>query len=110
MPSDRRTLRRHRLRPEAGFVALVLVFAAACGVQAPRPEPKSETKEPYLLLSLHERRLYLVDNDVKQPPEGYRVAIGRPQWPTPTGHFQVNELVENPDFVAFDFNKPEGHD
>lgn len=59
------------------------------------------------MLRLDERRLYVVENDVKQPPEGYRVAIGQPKWPTPTGRFQVNELVENPDFLAFDFNDPD---
>ena len=62
------------------------------------------------MLRLNERRLYVVENDVKQPPEGYPVAIGRPKWPTPTGRFQINEMVENPDFLAFDFNNPKKPD
>jgi lipoprotein-anchoring transpeptidase ErfK/SrfK len=94
-----------------GLVALLLVLAAGC-VGGPRPEPKNVPAEPdvHLLLRLNERRLYVVENEVKQPPQGYPVAIGRPKWPTPTGTFQINELVENPDFLAFDFNNPKGRD
>jgi len=51
-----------------------------------------------------------VENSVKQPPQGYPVAIGRPQFPTPTGRFQINEMVENPDFLAFNFNNPKERD
>jgi lipoprotein-anchoring transpeptidase ErfK/SrfK len=76
---------------------------------APSPQPTA-TPEPYLLLKLGERRLYVVENDVKQPPEGYPVAIGRPKLPTPIGRFQVNEMVENPDFLMFDFNNPKSRD
>ena len=53
---------------------------------------------------------YVVESDVKRPPEGYPVAIGRPKWPTPTGRFQINELIEDPDFLVFDFNNPKGRD
>lgn len=96
------------------LVALLLAFATGCGLfgrpevprpAAPTPEP-TPSPEPYLLLRLNERRLYVVENEVKQPPQGYSVAIGQSKWPTPTGRFQVNELVENPDFLAFDFNDP----
>lgn len=76
---------------------------------APMPQPTA-APEAYLLLRLKERRLYLVENAVKRPTEGYRVAIGQPKWPTPTGRFQINELVENPDFLAFDFNDPKKPD
>jgi len=38
------------------------------------------------------------------------VAIGRPKWPTPTGRFQINEMVENPDFLVFDFNNLKARD
>lgn len=110
MPSDRhdRRARGHRTRRAApGLAVVLLALVAGCGVPAPHPEPTPEKKEVYLLLKLDERRLYVVDNEVRQPPQGYPVAIGQPHWPTPTGHFQVNELVENPDFLAFDFNHPE---
>jgi len=96
------------------LVALLLAFATGCGLfgrpevprpVAPTPQPTT-TPETSILLRLNERRLYVVENDVKQPPQGYPVAIGQPKWPTPTGRFQVNEMVENPDFLAFDFNDP----
>jgi lipoprotein-anchoring transpeptidase ErfK/SrfK len=59
------------------------------------------------VLSLKERRLYVMEAGIKQPPlEGYKVAIGRAQFPTPTGRFRINEMVEMPDFLAFDFNNP----
>ena len=88
----------------------ILVLAlgtVGCGVMAPRPAPTPVSKEPYLLLRLSERKVYVVDDDKAGPPsQGFPVAIGRPQWPTPTGRFQVNEMVVNPDFLAFDFNNP----
>jgi lipoprotein-anchoring transpeptidase ErfK/SrfK len=46
-------------------------------------------------------------DDPTASPAGYPVAIGQPRWPTPQGHFTVNEMVENPDFVVFDFKDPE---
>jgi lipoprotein-anchoring transpeptidase ErfK/SrfK len=103
---------------EGGLVVLLLAFAAGCGVfghrEVPRPAPpppEVKKADPHLLLRLGERRLYVMENDLKQPPsEGYPVAIGRPKFPTPTGRFQINELVENPDFLAFDFNNPKGPD
>lgn len=108
MPSRQPHSGPHRAAPAWRLAAVVLVLAAACGVTGPHVEPlKSEpAKEAYLLLRLDERRLYLVDNDAKYPPQGYRVAVGRAQFPTPEGHFQVNEMVMNPDFLAFDFQDP----
>jgi lipoprotein-anchoring transpeptidase ErfK/SrfK len=92
------------------LVVLLAAFVSGCGLfgkpsppPAPTPVP-SPTPHAYLLLKLEERRVYLVENEVKTPPEGYKVAIGQPKWPTPIGKFQVNEMVENPDFLAFDFN------
>lgn len=111
MHSDRpmRWLRTSSLAPI--LVGLLVAFAAGCGVfgrSAPPPPPPipqpTATPEAHLLLRLNERRLYLVENEVKQPPEGYKVAIGKPKFPTPIGRFQINEMVENPDFLAFDFN------
>jgi L,D-transpeptidase catalytic domain len=99
------------------FVVLCGAFATGCGIFGPRPEPPpapvpapAKTPDLHLLLRLDERRLYVVENDVKHPPAGYKVAIGAPKWPTPTGRFQINEMVENPDFVAFDFNDPKKPD
>jgi lipoprotein-anchoring transpeptidase ErfK/SrfK len=103
----------------AVLVALLVVSSVGCGLFGPRheappappPTPTpTATPEPYLLLKLDERRLYVMENGVKSPPEGYPVAIGQPKWPTPTGHFQVNEMIELPDFLAFDFNNPNKKD
>jgi lipoprotein-anchoring transpeptidase ErfK/SrfK len=38
------------------------------------------------------------------------VAIGKPRYPTPTGRFQVVELVKDPDFLVFDFSNPHRKD
>src|SRR6266853_1756875 len=103
MRSDHRSY----LRFVAILVTLLSVSGAGCGIFAQRHEPvptpvctpqPTATPEPYLLLRLDERRLYVVENEVKTPPEGYRVAIGQPKWPTPPGRFQINELIELPDF------------
>jgi lipoprotein-anchoring transpeptidase ErfK/SrfK len=66
----------------------------------------AERPEPYVLLRLGERRVYWVDEAVAGPPEAFRVAVGRARYPTPTGSFQINEMVVNPDFLRFDFSNP----
>lgn len=116
-------MRSHSMRWWSGSaaatcaLAALVVMTSGCGlfgrpeVPAPAPVPvPAKAPETFLLLKLKERRLYVVENDVKQPPEGYKVAIGQPKWPTPIGRFQVNEMVENPDFLAFDFNDPKKPD
>ena len=99
-----------RAWPSRTLAATILALAigmTGCAVTPPSPATPPAPKEPYLLLKLNERRVYVM-NDPTAPPAGYPVAIGRPQWPTPTGKFQINQLVENPDFVVFDFNNPGG--
>jgi L,D-transpeptidase ErfK/SrfK len=99
-----------RAWPSRTLAATILALAigmTGCAVTPPSPAASPAPKEPYLLLKLNERRVYVMD-DPTAPPAGYPVAIGRPQWPTPTGKFQINQMVENPDFVVFDFNNPEG--
>lgn len=116
MHSDHSMRRQSTSSLAAILVALLVAFTAGCGLfgrSAPLPPPipqPTATPEAHLLLKLDERRLYLVENEVKQPPEGYKVAIGKPKFPTPTGRFQINEMVENPDFLAFDFNDPKKPD
>jgi hypothetical protein len=94
--------------------ALLLVLASGivgCEIAGPRPDAKPANKDPYLLLRLSERKVYVMDGNTEQPLEGgYPVAIGQPRWPTPTGHYQVTEMVENPDFLVFDFNNPKARD
>jgi len=100
---------RHRASLARTLPALIVALTSGiigCATVGPGPSPKAATKEPYLLLRLSERRLYLKDDDVVQAPEGFLVAIGRAQYPTPTGRFQVNEMVTNPDFLVFDFSNP----
>jgi lipoprotein-anchoring transpeptidase ErfK/SrfK len=91
-------------------VAGIAIGGAGCALgsrpkpvvgQAPAPKP-----EPYVLLKLGERRVYWVDEASGTPPESFPVAIGRKQYPTPTGRFRVAEMVENPDFLRFDWNNP----
>src|SRR5262249_17778762 len=89
-------------------VASVMTGCATVG-PSPAPPPPSAT-EPFLLLKLSERKVYVVEDPSKPPTVGFRVAIGRAQWPTPTGKFTVNEMVVNPDFVVFDFNNANAKD
>src|SRR5262249_31661268 len=106
-----RSLLRHALRSPM-LAALSVALASGlvgCADMAPSPKPAPK-KEPYLLLKLSERKVYVVDDQSGQPSQGYPVAIGQPRWPTPTGKFQVNEMVENPDFLVFDFNNTKSRD
>ena len=100
--------RRHTL--SALSLALVASGIVGCATVGLRPASTAASKEPYLVLRLGERRLYLKDDDVVPPHEGFPVAIGKPQYPTPTGRFQVVEMVKDPDFLVFDFNNPSGRD
>ncbi len=80
------------------------------GAPPPEPPPPPEVVDegpgyPHLVLRLGERRLYLV-MDPSTPPESFPVAIGRPPWETPTGTFRIREMVENPDWIQFDWNNP----
>ena len=96
---------------------LVVALASAtlgCALGRPRPTPTATAKpdvevaksEPYLLLRLGERRLYLMDDEAGHHVESFPVAIGRERFPTPIGRFRVNEMQVNPDFLVFDFNDP----
>lgn len=108
---------RTRSGAALAFRSFVLVLALAagtfgCALLKPRPEPVAKANlevakpEPYLLLRLGERRLYLKHDGADQPVESFPVAIGRKRYPTPTGEFQVNEMVVDPDFLVFDFGNP----
>jgi lipoprotein-anchoring transpeptidase ErfK/SrfK len=98
--------------------AAVVVMAwtvAGCALLSPREElPPTPQKEPEvsLLLKLGERRVYVMQDagDGTEPLQlaSYRVAVGRKQYPTPTGNFQIAEMVVDPDWVLFDFKNPAG--
>jgi len=108
--------------------AVVLLLSGCAALRAPfdddafRPRASSDkpTEHPadagpdarftYLLLKLDERRLYLYigDGDPSTPAdvESFPVAIGRKEYPTPTGHYKVRNKIVNPDFVVFDWKNP----
>jgi hypothetical protein len=90
-------------------VAGIAAGGAGCALSGPKPAVVGEAPppkpEPYVLLKLGERRVYWVD-EASGARESFPVAIGRAKYPTPTGRFRVAEMVENPDFLKFDFGNP----
>ncbi len=78
---------------------LALVVAAA----APAT-PASDDDGVYLLLRLRERRLYLMDG--ARPARSFPVAVGRKEYETPVGRFEVTEKVVDPPYVRFDYENP----
>lgn len=104
---------RRATRRSAWAAITVLALASGmvgCGLfekPAPPPEVVADPGPgfPHLRLNLTERRVYLVE-EAGKPGEGFPVAIGRKPWETPVGTFRINEMVENPDWVMFDFKDP----
>jgi len=105
----------------AAAIAFIALSIAACAparraksVPVVRPisyeERENEASRTYLLLRLAERRLYLVTYDgetsAASDVESFPVAVGRPQWQTPTGVFRVTDKLVDPDWVQFDWNDP----
>jgi lipoprotein-anchoring transpeptidase ErfK/SrfK len=60
-------------------------------IQPLLPEPVDPIR---LVLRLNERRVYVYQGDKVQ--RSYPVAIGRAGWETPTGTFQVMNMLQNP--------------
>jgi len=56
--------------------------------------PDAEVVPTHVVLRLGQRRVYVYSDDTVL--SSYPVAIGRSDTPTPTGEFQVFEMVENP--------------
>ena len=76
-----------------------------------RSEDVHETdgESVYLVVKLGERRLYVMDGEDGRAPrhvESFPVAIGRREYATPTGRFEVTEMIVDPDFVQFDWEDP----
>jgi len=62
----------------------------------------SEQASTYLVLRLKERRLELMRDDGPAPIASFPIAVGRTGHETPTGRFQVEEMIEYPDFDQID--------
>ena len=73
-------------------------------------DSRFDTRLTYILLRLGERRLYLMREAAGDDPDGfiesYPVAVGRREWPTPTGQFHVTDKVVDPVFVQIDWTDP----
>ena len=111
----RRLLRSLRDVAAVAGMALVAAGSFACGPA--RPEPNRETqprvtdqsvtsdrRSTYLVLRLNERRLYLMEDGIREPIDSFPIAIGREGHDTPTGRFQVEEMIEHPDYQKIDPN------
>lgn len=55
---------------------------------------ESQTVTVRLVLRLRERRVYVYQGD--EALVSFRVAIGKPETPTPTGEFEVFQMIEDP--------------
>ncbi|WP_239112549.1 L,D-transpeptidase [Halomicronema sp. CCY15110] len=51
-----------------------------------------------IILKLGERRVYVYDGD--RAIDSYPVAIGAPGTPTPTGQFEIFQMIENPSWQS----------
>lgn len=56
--------------------------------------PAATPKATRIVLRLGERRVYVYDND--QILDSYPVAIGAPSTPTPTGQFEIFQMIVDP--------------
>ncbi|WP_425365344.1 L,D-transpeptidase [Gloeothece verrucosa] len=64
------------------------------GTGVTEPEAPPQVIETRLILKLKERRVYIYQGD--QQVAMYPVAVGKKGWETPTGDFQVLQMVPNP--------------
>ncbi len=59
-----------------------------------QPSPVTPVEDTWLKIKLKERRVYVYrDNQVKA---SFQIAIGKPGWETPTGKFQIIQMVKDP--------------
>lgn len=56
--------------------------------------PEAELLPTHVVLRLGQRRVYVYSDEVELA--SYPVAVGRSSTPTPTGEFQIFEMIENP--------------
>lgn len=58
------------------------------------PQPINSTNHIYLVIKLRERKVYVYQDD--REIANYPIAIGKDGWETPTGNFQVMQMVTDP--------------
>ena len=83
--------------PDPMPIATILPPSLAIPELPPLRDPARylpENRTIYLLLKLSHRTVYVYQG--QKLLASYPVAIGRPEFPTPTGEFQVNEMIVNP--------------
>ncbi len=102
---------RRRLTTIAAL--LVVALPAVAGTRSaawPLADDADDARSIYLVLRLGERRLHVMEGDDRDETgrrlASFPVAVGRPEYATPTGRFRVVEKIEDPDFVQFDWNDP----
>jgi lipoprotein-anchoring transpeptidase ErfK/SrfK len=72
---------------------------------APKPKPTETKAEPpvteviSLVLNLNKKRVYVYKGD--EILTSYPVAIGKKNWETPVGEWQVMEKIKNPGWTSF---------
>jgi L,D-transpeptidase catalytic domain len=76
--------------PELPVLGTFVAYQPAIEVKAAQPE----NNPVRLVLRLQERQLYVYRGE--EAIATYPVAVGRPDTPTPTGEFQVFEMLEDP--------------
>lgn len=101
-----------------GALALLGAIVIASGLlacEAADPKPNRGTRarltaasaptkrgSTYLVVRLKERRLDVMKDDVTTPVESLPIAVGRAGSETPTGRFQVEEMIAHPDYQQID--------
>jgi L,D-transpeptidase ErfK/SrfK len=93
--------------PLAATASLLAVGRLSASGDA-RAAAERERNGPLVVLSLGERRVYVMrtDDGSERAIESFPVAIGRAGYETPTGRFAVVEKIEDPDWLEFDWDDP----
>ncbi|WP_413162005.1 L,D-transpeptidase [Capilliphycus salinus ALCB114379] len=79
---------------QAAVIPSSLLNPSLPGLDDPSPFLPLGKPEIRVVLRLGQRRVFVYRND--EQVASYPVAVGKPGWETPTGEFQVIQMVENP--------------
>jgi lipoprotein-anchoring transpeptidase ErfK/SrfK len=74
-----------------------VLLAAEQPVVVPNPASDLVTQLARLEISLSRRKVTLYQENT--PVKSYPIAIGRKGWETPTGNFQVMQMIQNPKWI-----------